>query len=56
MLQSSARRAMCFLLFGVSAKSKDTNFSASFAPQASEYERAVSLSLNINDLISYTAR
>ena len=32
--------------------SKERNFFASFAPQASKYERAVSLCVNINDLIS----
>jgi len=46
------------LLFGVSAKSKKEHFFAPFAPRATlsnvERERAVSLCLDINDLISMT--
>ena len=52
LLTCSVRRASRFLLFDVSAKSKKTNFTASFATRASEYEQAVSVFQNLNDLIS----
>ena len=43
MIQSYAHKASCILLFGVSAKGKKKNTSATFASRASESERAVSL-------------